>query len=109
MRSIYLVCYDICNPLRLAKVGKTMLGFGDRVQYSVFECRMSREDLVRCQQRLTKIINTREDQVMFVNLGPENGRGDRVITAIGLPYGRMDAPCLIIDHESVRLGPGRRR
>ena len=109
MRSIYLVCYDICNPYRLAKVGKTMLGFGDRVQYSVFECRMSREELVRCQQRLTGIINTREDQVMFVNLGPERGRGDRVITAIGLPYGRMEAPCLIVDNDSPRLGPGRRR
>ncbi len=109
MRSIYLVCYDICDPYRLAKVGKTMLGFGDRVQYSVFECRMNREDLIRCQQRLTKIINAREDQVMFVNLGPESGRGDRVISSIGLPYGRMDAACLVIDHDSPRLAPGRRR
>lgn len=51
MRSIYLVCYDICNPLRLAKVGKTMLGFGDRVQYSVFECRMNRDDFPRSKDR----------------------------------------------------------
>lgn len=109
MRSTYLVCYDICNPYRLAKVGKTMRSFGDRVQYSIFECRFTKTDLVKCQQRLSKIINTREDQVMFVNLGPAEGRADRVITAIGLPYGRMEAPCLIVDDETARLGPGRRR
>lgn len=109
MRSIYLVCYDICNPQRLARVGKTMRGFGDRVQYSIFECRFTRADLILCQQRLTKIINAREDQVMFVNLGPAAGRGDRVITAIGVPYGRVEAPCLIVDHDTVRIAPGRRR
>ena len=109
MRSTYLVCYDICNPLRLAKVGKTMRGFGDRVQYSIFECRFTKTDLIRCQQRLSKIINTREDQVMFVNLGPVDGRADRVITTLGLAYARMEAPCLIVDGDSARLGPGRRR
>lgn len=109
MRSTYLVCYDICNPYRLAKVGKTMRGFGDRVQYSVFECHFTKTDLLKCQQRLSKIINTREDQVMFVNLGPVEGRADRVITTIGVPYGRMEAPCLIVDGDTVRLGSGRRR
>jgi CRISPR-associated protein Cas2 len=109
MRSTYLVCYDICNPLRLAKVGKTMRGFGDRVQYSIFECRFTKTDLVKCQQRLSKIINAREDQVMFVNLGPVDGRADRVISTIGVAYGRVEAPCLIVDGDTVRLTPGRRR
>jgi CRISPR-associated protein Cas2 len=109
MRSTYLVCYDICNPHRLAKVGKTMRGFGDRLQYSVFECRFTSMDLIKCQQRLLQIINTREDQVMFVNLGPVEGRGDRVITTIGVPYGRVDTPCLIVDDDSRRAAPGRRR
>lgn len=109
MRSTYLVCYDICHPHRLAKVGKTMRGFGDRVQYSIFECRFTKTDLIKCQQRLSKIINAREDQVMFVNLGPVEGRADRVISTLGLAYARMEAPCLIVDDESPRLGPGRRR
>lgn len=109
MRSTYLVCYDICNPHRLAKVGKTMRGFGDRVQYSIFECRFTRMDLIKCQQRLSDIINVREDQVMFVNLGPSDGRAERVITAIGVPYGRLDAACLIVDDESARDSLRRRR
>ncbi len=42
---------------------------------------------------LAAIIHHTEDQVIFVSLGPAEGRGDRVITALGLPYLKMDAPC----------------
>jgi CRISPR/Cas system-associated endoribonuclease Cas2 len=31
------------NDLRLRRVHKTMVGFGDRLQYSVFECRTIRK------------------------------------------------------------------
>jgi len=34
--------------------------------------------------------------VLFVNLGPAEGRGDRVITALGKPYTAIDAPCIIV-------------
>jgi CRISPR-associated protein Cas2 len=45
---------------------------------------------------LARIINHDEDQVLFVHLGPAEGRGDRVITALGLPYTNVDAPCFIV-------------
>ena len=38
MQKTYLVCYDICDDRRLAKVHKIVRGFGDRVQYSCKEC-----------------------------------------------------------------------
>ena len=31
MRNTFLVCYDICDERRLAKVHKTMRGFGDHL------------------------------------------------------------------------------
>jgi CRISPR-associated protein Cas2 len=31
-----------------------------------------------------------------VNLGPAEGRGDRVIVALGKPYTAVDAPCIIV-------------
>jgi CRISPR-associated protein Cas2 len=34
--------------------------------------------------------------VLFVHLGPAEGRGDRVITALGQPYVAVDAPCFIV-------------
>lgn len=95
MRKTYLVCYDISNDKRLARVHKTMRGFGDRVQYSVFECQLNETDLVRCRHALGDIIHHKEDQVIFVDLGPTEGRGDRVITSLGKPYSTLDAPCII--------------
>ena len=109
MRNTYLVCYDISHDLRLRKVHKTMRGFGDHLQYWVFECQLTRTDLARCRHLLTEIINHREDQVLFVDLGPVEGRGDRVITALGRAYSPIDSPCIVIerDHESRPTGPFR--
>ena len=43
-----------------------------------------------------KAMNFDQDQVLFVSLGRADGRGDRVITALGLPYTRMDSPCYVV-------------
>ncbi len=75
MRSSYLVCYDISDDKRLRQVFKLMRGFGDHLQFSVFECQLTASDLVRCREALRKIIHHDEDQVLFVNLGPSEGRG----------------------------------
>jgi CRISPR-associated protein Cas2 len=53
-------------------------------------------DLARCRDDLSEIIHHDEDQVLFVNLGPAEGRGDRVITALGKPYIAIDAPCIVV-------------
>jgi hypothetical protein len=33
---------------------------------------------------------------VLVTLGPSEGRGDRVITALGKPYSTMDGPCIVV-------------
>lgn len=96
MRTIYLVCYDICDPKRLRMVFQVMRGYGDHLQYSVFECALTPADLTKLRTALGGIINHAEDQVLFVSLGPAEGRGDRVITALGKPYTNVDAPCFIV-------------
>ncbi len=96
MRTSYLVCYDICDDKRLRRVFKTIRGYGDHLQYSVFECQLTATDLVRLRAELAEIIHHVQDQVLFVNLGPAEGRGDRVITALGKPYVAVDAPCIVV-------------
>jgi len=95
MRSSYLVCYDISDDKRLRKVFKTMRGWGDHLQFSVFECQLTPTDLVRLRAELSEIIHHKDDQVLFVHLGPAEGRGERVITAMGKPYTRVDGPCFV--------------
>lgn len=96
MRNSYIVSYDIADPKRLRLVFKLMRAWGDHLQFSVFECQLTQVDLVRLRASLTEIIHNKEDQVLFVNLGPAEGRGDRVITALGKPYVNVDAPLIVV-------------
>ncbi|MCC6264831.1 MAG: CRISPR-associated endonuclease Cas2 [Bryobacterales bacterium] len=96
MRTTYLVCYDICDDKRLRKVFRLMRGYGDHLQYSVFECALTPTELVKLRTALGGMIDHGEDQVLFVSLGPAEGRGDRVITALGKPYTSVDAPCFVV-------------
>ncbi len=96
MRTTYLVCYDISDDKRLRLVFKTMRAWGDHIQYSIFECQLTAADLVRLRAELAAIIHRDEDQVLFVELGPAEGRGERVITALGKPYTRVDSPCIVV-------------
>lgn len=95
MRTSYLVCYDIADQKRLRQVFKTCKNYGDHLQFSIFECDLSPTEKVRLETALKDIIDHRKDQVMFVRLGPAEGRGARVITALGIPYVTMDAPCFV--------------
>ena len=95
MRTTYLVCYDIADAKRLRRVFKLCGNYGDHLQYSVFECDLDAREKVVFEGELRDLINSAQDQVIFVTLGPTEGRGDRAITALGLPYVRMDAPCFV--------------
>jgi CRISPR-associated protein Cas2 len=61
----FLVCYDIREPRRLRKVAKLLEGYGERMQYSVFRCRLTEKEKARMLWELGKIINE-EDALMLV-------------------------------------------
>lgn len=96
MQYTYLICYDICDPKRLRQVAKAMCDWGQRLQYSVFECQLSQSERVKIQDELAAIIHHTEDQVLFVRLGPTENRGDRIIETIGKPYTNIDRSSFII-------------
>ncbi|HMO87310.1 MAG TPA: CRISPR-associated endonuclease Cas2 [Lacipirellulaceae bacterium] len=96
MRNTFLVCYDVRDDKRLRKVFRTMRDFGDHLQYSIFECQFTPIDLARCRHALSEIIKHNEDQGLFVARGPTEGRGQRVISALGQPYSPITAPCIVV-------------
>lgn len=85
MRHLFIVSYDISNRLRWAKVYKTMRGFGEHLQLSVFQCDLTPAQKVRMVAALSEIIHHEEDQVVFIDLGPTEGREVKEIQAIGRP------------------------
>jgi CRISPR-associated protein Cas2 len=96
VRNTFLVCYDVADDRRLRRVHRAMRDFGDHLQYSIFECQFTPVDLARCRHVLAEIIHHGDDQVLFVDLGPTEGRGDRVIMSLGQPYSPIDAPCVVV-------------
>ncbi len=83
MRIRYIVSYDISDEKRLRRVHRTMKGYGDPLQYSVFRCDLSASERILMIEALSKIINHREDQVMLVDIGPADGRGRWSIETLG--------------------------
>jgi len=63
----YIVSYDIPDDKRRIKVAKTLLDFGTRVQYSVFECIMDAPLLEKMKLKLNRIISE-EDSVRIYAL-----------------------------------------
>lgn len=83
MRIRYIVCYDISDPKRLRRVFRKMKGFGDPLQLSVFQCDLSAAERVLMIEALSQIINHRDDQVMLINIGPAENRGQQSIETLG--------------------------
>jgi CRISPR-associated protein Cas2 len=55
------VSYDIRDDRRRNRVAKTLLDFGARVQYSVFECIMDDKLLEKMTAKLNKIISEKDN------------------------------------------------
>lgn len=63
-----VVSYDVPDDRRRLKVMKTLEGYGQRVQYSVFECWLTGASYGQLRQRLGKLIDGKEDDVRFYEL-----------------------------------------
>lgn len=68
-RKYYVVSYDVPDDRRRLRIAKALLGFGERVQRSVFECLLDDDQMHALRRRLDKIIDVKEDSVRFYNLG----------------------------------------
>jgi CRISPR-associated protein Cas2 len=60
-----LAVYDIADPKRLTKVAKTLEGWGSRVQYSVFELKITPPQLKTLHEQINKIIDSQTDSVRY--------------------------------------------
>ena len=96
MRSLYLVAYDICDKRRLRFMHKTMLGFGDAIQYSIFRCLLSPREKLMMIDAAKSIMNQNEDRLMIVSLGPEGDPADSRVEFIGIRLEYEDRHAVIV-------------
>jgi CRISPR-associated protein Cas2 len=96
MRQTYVVTYDICEPKRLRRVYRIMLGYGERLQYSVFRCELNDREVVELRARLGDAIHHHEDQVLFVDIGPADGKSRKAFATIGRAYAHEEMRVIVV-------------
>lgn len=67
MKYPFVVCYDICDEKRLRTVARILEGYGKRIQYSIFYCKLSNRSLEKMRWELGKVLE-KEDDLMIVPL-----------------------------------------
>ncbi|ACK73900.1 CRISPR-associated protein Cas2 (plasmid) [Gloeothece citriformis PCC 7424] len=78
---LVLVVYDIPDNKRRTKLSKFLEGYGERVQWSVFECFLSLEEMRVLYQKVKKRVEPLEDNVRFYWIS--NEAVSRVLTIGG--------------------------
>jgi len=76
---LILIAYDVCQPKRLVKVAKLLENWGERVQYSVFECRLEENSFEHLWAALCDLIDENEDRLVAYRLDARAAR--RTLTA----------------------------
>ena len=84
----YVVCYDITEPKRWRRVFKMLHGYGRRLQYSIFRCRLTLRQMERLRWELEKIL-TDEDRLLILSLCEPC---ERRIAAHNRPESWLDEP-----------------
>jgi CRISPR-associated protein Cas2 len=76
----YVVTYDIADDRRWRAIFKLMHGYGEWLQLSVFQCRLTRAQAIEMQAALEQSMSRAEDHVMIIDLGPAESVQPRVVS-----------------------------
>lgn len=90
--TCYIVAYDIPDDKRRKQAHRILLGYGKWTQYSLFECFLTRKDVIRLRATLAEHLVAATDSVRFYPLCASCLR--KVKTVGGPPP--ADTPVLII-------------
>ena len=74
-----LISYDIVIDRQRTKVMKYLLGYGARVQYSVFECDLTAEQFAAVQRDITRLIDPQTDSVRCYRLDAGAIKQNRIL------------------------------
>jgi len=85
----FLISYDIPVDKRRNKIAKTLLDYGDRVQYSVFECNLTHTQVLKLVKELKAIVNEGEDSLRIYRFCADC---KQLVQAIGQAKPPVDDP-----------------
>lgn len=77
---LYIVAYDIGDPKRWRRVFRLMNGYGEWLQLSVFQCRLTAQQHAELIALLDGIIHHTEDHLVLLDVGPAERVVPRVVS-----------------------------
>ncbi len=66
-KNWYVISYDISEPKRWRKVYKRLNGYGRRLQYSIFRCRLTKIEVEKLRWELEKDLS-KDDKLLILNV-----------------------------------------
>ena len=92
---LFIVTYDIADQKRWRRVFKAMHGYGDWIQLSVFQCRLTGRRRAEMETRLRELVKNGEDHVLLLDLGPAD-RIELAIESIGKTFSKIERQAIVI-------------
>lgn len=93
--NLYVISYDIADPKRWRRIFKLMHGYGEWLQLSVFQCRLSPRRHAELLSLLDGIIKAGEDHILMLDLGPADAVKPKV-TSLGKRFEAVKREPIIV-------------
>ena len=77
---LYIIAYDIADQKRWRAIFRLLHGYGEWLQLSVFQCRLSRLRHAELTATLDEIIHHKEDHVILMDLGLADSVQPKVVS-----------------------------
>lgn len=92
---LYIVAYDIADPKRWRRIFRLMEGYGEWLQLSVFQCRMSMRRHAELIALLDGIIHHADDHVVLLDIGVAERVIPRVVS-LGKTFNPVQREAVIV-------------
>ncbi len=92
---LIIVTYDIGDPKRWRRVFKCMHGYGEWLQLSVFQCRLSPRRRAELEIRLRELVKAGEDHVLLIDVGSAD-RTKLAVASIGKTFAGIERRAIVI-------------
>ena len=92
---LFIVTYDISDQRRWRRVFKAMHGYGEWLQLSVFQCRLSQRRRAELETSLRELVKNGEDHVLLIDVGPAD-KVELAVESIGKTFAKMERRATVI-------------
>ena len=86
---LFAIAYDIPSDNRRVRTANVLKSYGERVQYSVFECFLDSKELRELKERLLRVIDEGEDSVRIYPIGTP-------VDILGIGEQRQDEDLILV-------------